>query len=98
VVGRAEGVGDAVLASVAHQQDPGVRQLLAALSALGQRSVDAARLTVPARLPARSLHHPRDDVLEAAERGAALGNRLAGAPAVTRLDRHPAPAAIRIAQ
>src|SRR5947208_15388104 len=53
----------------------------------------AGRLGHAAGPPARALDHPRDDVLDPAEDGAAPAGRLVGAKAVVRVDVVPAPAA-----
>ena len=49
----------------------------------------AGRLGHAAGPPARALDHPRDDVLDPAEDGAAPTGRLVGAKAVVRVDVAP---------
>src|SRR5664279_4118948 len=49
----------------------------------------AGRLGHAAGPPARALDHPRDDVLDPAEDGAAPAGRLVGAKAVVRVDVVP---------
>src|SRR3954447_14342169 len=52
----------------------------------------------PPRLPVRALDRPRDDVLEAAERGHALALGLRGAEALVAAHIDAAPAAPRAAR
>src|SRR3954469_6142782 len=92
MVDGAEVVRDPVLAAMADEQDVHVPQLAAAVRA-GPRSLGRRRLVKLARLPVRALDRPRDYVLEAAERGAAVTRRFVEPESIVRLNARTAPRA-----
>ena len=97
MVDAAEGVGDAVLAAMAHEQHAAVAELAAAVRAAAQAIAGIARLEDAPGLPVRALDDPGHDVLEPAESGAALARRLGRAEAIVGPDPDAAPAAHRAA-
>lgn len=92
MVDGAERVRDPVLAAVANAEDMDLTEPGTTLRAAKRAFVDVRRLGELARFPVRALDRPGDDVLEAAESGPALADRLEGAEPVVGLDRVPAPA------
>src|SRR5262249_10579527 len=93
VLGRAEVVGDAVLAAVVDEQHVDLAELGAAVRARERSLVDPRPLGELARLPVRPLDRPRNDVLEAAEDGPPRPGGLVGAESVVGAALGPAPRA-----
>jgi hypothetical protein len=96
MIDRAETVGDPVLASVTDEEQVILFERGTALGTFA-RVAEVARLDGLAGLsmflPVRALHHPGDDVLEAAEGGAPVAGVLAEAVPVVGFDGAPAPGA-----
>ena len=90
---RAEVVGNAMFAAVAHEQHVHVPQLAVAVRAAQGSGVDVRGLGEFPRLPPGTADHPGNDVLETAEDGTPVAGWLVGAKAVTGLDGLPAPGA-----
>lgn len=67
VIDRAEGVGDAEIASVADQLGMDLAELAIALGAAQRPLVDPLRLGELSRFPDRTLDRPGDEMLQAAE-------------------------------
>ena len=82
-----------MFAAVTDDHDVDVPKRGAAVGAVGDVVEQARWLLDLARVPVWPLDRPRDDMLEAAERGPACARNLLGAPAVLALDRIPAPGA-----
>jgi hypothetical protein len=76
-------------------EDVHVAELGAALRAAQGSLVESGGVPWRACFPVRALDRPGNDVLEAAERGAALAGRLIDAEALVQLDPGPAPGALR---
>src|SRR5215210_3479236 len=93
VLHAAEGVGDAVLAAVADEQDVGVLERAPAAHTAAEALPGVAGAQDGARLPVRALDRPRDDVLEPAEDRAPLAGGFGHAEALVLADLDPAPAA-----
>lgn len=102
MVDRAEPVRDPVLGAVPYENEVCVAELIAAGGAVRARRIGGGRVGLFQRFPVRTLHRPRDDVLEPAEDGAAPTYRLSqpvtlrglhfvstpGAPRGLRLSAH----------
>jgi isocitrate dehydrogenase (NAD+) len=94
MVDGAEAVGDAMLATVANQQDVCVRELRVAVGARRHRLIERRWLGHLTRIPVRALDRPGDDVLEAAEDGSLLPGRLVRVESVAGLHVGSTPGAL----
>jgi hypothetical protein len=92
MVDRAEAVRDPVVAPMTNEQQVTVAERLSTVGAFAL-GVETGRLDGLPRLPVRSLHRPRHDVLQPAEHGTAVAGMLAEPVAVVLLDRITAPRA-----
>jgi hypothetical protein len=96
VLDPAERVRDAVLPAVVDEQHARLADGGFAPRAAGKRRLLMRVLVERPRPPVRSLHSPRNDMLESAERGNALPGLLDSSISLLRVDRLPAPITARL--